>query len=156
MPRAGVREWFGLAALVLPVLLIAIDMTVLGFAVPALSEDLQPTGGQLLWIIDIYGFMLAGLLVTMGSLGDRIGRRRLLMIGAFGFGGASLLAAFSTSPEMLIAARALLGVAGATLMPSTMSLLRNMFLDQQQRMVAVAVWASAFSAGSALGPIVGG
>ena len=156
VPKAGAREWIGLAVLVLPVLLIAIDMTVLGFAVPYLTEDLRPTGGQLLWIIDIYGFMLAGLLVTMGSLGDRIGRRRLLMIGALGFGGASLLAAFSTTPEMLIAARALLGLAGATLMPSTMSLLRNLFLDDRQRMIAIAVWASGFSAGSALGPIVGG
>ena len=155
-PRAGARAWAGLGVLVLPVLLIAIDMTVLGFAVPYLSEDLAPSGGQLLWIIDIYGFVLAGLLITMGALGDRIGRRRLLLLGAAGFGGASLIAAFAPTPEILIVARALLGLAGATLMPSTLSLLRNLFLDDRQRMIAVAVWASGFSAGSALGPIVGG
>lgn len=154
--RTGLKPWLGLATLVLPVLLISIDMTVLGFAVPYLSEALSPTGNQLLWIVDIYGFMIAGLLVTMGSLGDRIGRRRLLMIGSAAFGAASAVAAFSVSAEMLIAARALLGVAGATLMPSTLSLIRHLFPDQRQRMIAVAVWASAFSAGAAFGPILGG
>ncbi|CAM3675481.1 MFS transporter [Nocardiopsis rhodophaea] len=155
-PTAGPREWAALAVLTLPVLLISVDMTVLGFAVPYLSEDLSPSAGQLLWIVDIYGFVLAGLLVTMGSLGDRIGRRKLLMFGSAGFGVASLLAAFAPTPEVLIAARALLGLAGATLMPSTMSLLRNIFLDPRQRLIAVAIWASGFSAGSALGPIIGG
>lgn len=155
-PRAGARAWVALGVLVLPVLLISVDMTVLGFAVPHLSTALSPSGTQLLWIVDIYSFMLAGLLVTMGTLGDRIGRRRLLLIGAFGFGAASLFAAFSTSAAMLIAARALLGVAGATLMPATLSLLRNIFLNRRQRLLAIAVWSSAFSAGAALGPIVGG
>ncbi|MBB6172710.1 DHA2 family multidrug resistance protein-like MFS transporter [Nocardiopsis mwathae] len=155
-PKAGPRGWAALAVLTLPVLLISVDMTVLGFAVPHLSEDLSPTAGQLLWIVDIYGFVLAGLLVTMGSLGDRIGRRRLLMIGSAGFGAASLLAAFAPTPEILIAARALLGLAGATLMPSTLSLLRNIFLDPRQRLLAIAIWASGFSAGAALGPIIGG
>ncbi|WP_374058245.1 MFS transporter [Marinitenerispora sediminis] len=153
---AGPREWLGLAVLTLPVLLIAVDMTVLGFAVPYLSADLAPTGTQLLWIVDLYSFVLAGLLVTMGTLGDRIGRRRLLMIGAAGFGAASLLAALAPSAEVLIAARALLGLAGATLMPSTLSLIRNLFLDRRQRLLAIAAWASMFSAGSALGPLVGG
>lgn len=153
---AGPREWAALAVLVLPVVLISVDMTVLGFAVPALSEALSPTSGQLLWIIDIYGFILAGLLITMGSLGDRIGRRRLLMIGSAAFGLASLLAAFSPNAETLILARALLGVAGASLMPSTLSLLRNIFLDPRQRLLAIAIWASGFSAGAALGPILGG
>ena len=153
---AGPREWAALAVLVLPVLLISVDMTVLGFAVPALSEALGPTSGQLLWIIDIYGFILAGLLITMGSLGDRIGRRRLLMIGSAAFGTASLLAAFSPNAEVLIAARALLGVAGASLMPSTLSLLRNIFLDPRQRLLAIAIWASGFSGGAALGPVLGG
>lgn len=155
-PRARARAWISLGVLVLPVLLISVDMTVLGFAVPHLSTDLGPSGTQLLWIVDIYSFMLAGLLVTMGTLGDRIGRRRLLLVGAFGFGVASLVAAFSTSPEMLIAARALLGIAGATLMPATLSLLRNIFLNRRQRLLAIAVWSSAFSAGAALGPVLGG
>ncbi|MBO8201737.1 MFS transporter [Streptomyces smyrnaeus] len=154
--KAGPREWAGLLILTLPVLLIAIDLTVLGFAVPALSEDLAPSSTQLLWLVDIYSFVLAGLLVTMGTLGDRIGRRKLLMIGCAGFGVASALAAYAPSAGALIAARVLLGVAGATLMPSTLSLLRNMFRDERQRMVAVAAWGSAFSAGSALGPVVGG
>ena len=153
---AGPREWAALAVLVLPVVLISVDMTVLGFAVPDLSEELRPTSGQLLWIIDIYGFVLAGLLVTMGSLGDRVGRRRLLMAGSAAFGAASLLAAFAPTPEVLVAARAMLGVAGASLMPSTLSLLRNMFLDARQRLLAIAIWASGFSAGAALGPILGG
>jgi DHA2 family multidrug resistance protein-like MFS transporter len=154
--RAGRREWIGLAVLMLPTLLIAMDITVLHLAVPALSADLRPSGSQLLWITDIYGFMIAGSLITMGTLGDRIGRRRLLLIGAAAFGAASIVAAFSTSAGMLIAARALLGVAGATLMPSTMSLIRNMFLDPAQRTVAIGVWVSGFSVGSAIGPLIGG
>ena len=153
---AGPREWAALAVLVLPVLLISVDMTVLGFAVPALSETLRPSSGQLLWIIDIYGLVLAGLLITMGSLGDRIGRRRLLMGGSAAFGTASLMAAFAPTPEVLIIARALLGVAGATLMPSTLSLVRNIFLDARQRLLAIAIWGSGFSGGAALGPILGG
>ncbi|MGW8380889.1 MFS transporter [Streptomyces sp. ODS28] len=155
-PRAGLREWAGLVILTLPVLLIAIDLTVLGFAVPQLSEDLSPSSTQLLWLVDIYSFVLAGLLVTMGTLGDRIGRRKLLMIGCAGFGAASLLAAYAPSAAALIASRALLGVAGATLMPSTLSLLRNMFREERQRLTAIAAWGSAFAAGSALGPVVGG
>jgi DHA2 family multidrug resistance protein-like MFS transporter len=124
--------------------------------VPAISADLQPSSTQLLWIIDIYGFMVAGSLITMGTLGDRIGRRRLLMIGAAAFGVVSLLAAFSTSPEMLILSRALLGIAGATLAPSTLSLIFHMFQDPRQRSVAIGVWIGAFSAGSAIGPVLGG
>jgi len=155
-PRAGRREWIGLAVLMLPTLLIAMDITVLHLAVPSLSADLQPSSSQLLWITDIYGFMIAGSLITMGTLGDRIGRRKLLLLGAAAFGVASALAAFSTSAEMLIATRALLGVAGATLMPSTMSLIRNMFLDPHQRTAAIGIWVSGFSVGSAVGPLVGG
>jgi MFS transporter, DHA2 family, multidrug resistance protein len=155
-PRAGARGWAALAALVLPVVLIAVDMTVLSFAVPHLTADLAPTGSQLLWIVDIYSFVLAGLLVTMGTLGDRIGRRRLLLIGSVGFGIASLMAAYAPSAMALIGARALLGLAGATLMPSTLSLIRNIFLDRRERMIAIAAWSAAFSAGAALGPIVGG
>jgi DHA2 family multidrug resistance protein-like MFS transporter len=155
-PLAGRREWIGLAVLTLACLLYVMDLTVLHLAIPKISEDLQPSSAQLLWIIDIYGFMVAGFLITMGTLGDRIGRRKLLLIGAAAFGVLSLLAAFSNSPEMLIVSRALLGIAGATLAPSTLSLIFNMFKDQRQRSVAIAVWISAFSAGSAIGPVLGG
>jgi DHA2 family multidrug resistance protein-like MFS transporter len=155
-PRAGRREWLGLAVLALPCLVYAMDLTVLNLALPKLSEDLQPSSAQLLWIVDIYGFLVAGLLVTMGTLGDRIGRRRLLLAGAAAFAVASVLAAWSTSAGMLIAARALLGVAGATLAPSTLSLIRNMFADPRQRTVAVSVWITSFAVGGAVGPLVGG
>ena len=155
-PTAGRREWIGLAVIALACVLYVMDLTVLHLAVPAISADLRPSSAQLLWIIDIYGFLVAGSLITMGSLGDRIGRRRLLMIGAAAFGFASVLAAFSTSAEMLIATRALLGIAGATLAPSTLSLIRNMFLDPQQRTVAISVWITSFSVGAAIGPLLGG
>jgi MFS transporter, DHA2 family, multidrug resistance protein len=154
--RAGRREWIGLAVIALPALLYSMDLTVLYLAVPSLTRDLDPSAAQLLWITDIYGFLIAGLLITMGKLGDRIGRRRLLMIGAAGFGAASVLAAFSTSAEMLIAARALLGVAAATLGPSTLSLISNMFRDPRQRSVAIGLWVTSYSAGAAIGPLVGG
>lgn len=150
------RRWSALAVLALPVLLISVDMTVLGIAVPALTADLDPTSTQLLWIVDTYSFLLAGLLVLMGNLGDRIGRRRLLMAGTVAFGTASAVAAFATTPETLIAARALLGLGGATLMPSTLALLRSVFPDPQERRLAIAVWAAAFSGGAAVGPVVGG
>src|ERR687894_1037389 len=155
-PRAGRREWIGLAVIALPCMLYSMDLTVLNLAVPALSADLQPSSAQLLWILDIYGFLVAGSLITMGTLGDRIGRRRLLLIGGAAFGLASIIAAFSTSAEMLIASRAVLGVAGATLMPSTLSLIRNMFLDPRQRTFAIGVWITSYSVGGAIGPLVGG
>jgi MFS transporter, DHA2 family, multidrug resistance protein len=154
--RAGRREWIGLAVIALPCLLYSMDLTVLNVAVPHLSADLKPSSSQLLWIIDIYGFLVAGFLITMGTLGDRIGRRRLLLIGAVAFGAGSVLAAFSTSAEMLIAARALLGVAGATLAPSTLSLIFNMFHDPHQRTFAIGVWIASYSAGAVIGPVVGG
>lgn len=155
-PRATRREWIGLTVLALPCLLYAMDLTVLNLAVPRLSADLRPSSVQVLWIVDIYGFMLAGSLIIMGALGDRFGRRRLLLAGAAAFGAASVLAAFSVSAGMLIAARAVLGVAAATLAPSTLSLIRNMFLDPRQRQLAVAVWITSFSAGGAIGPLLGG
>src|SRR5215475_364652 len=155
-PRAGRREWIGLGVIALPCLLYSMDLTVLNLAVPKLSAALRPSAAQLLWIVDIYGFIVAGSLITMGTLGDRIGRRRLLLIGAAAFGCASVLAAFSTSAEMLIAARAVLGVAGATLMPSTMSLIRNMFHDPRQRTTAIGIWTTSFSIGGILGPLLGG
>jgi DHA2 family multidrug resistance protein-like MFS transporter len=154
--KATRREWFGLGVIALPCLLYSMDLTVLNLATPHLSADLEPTGSQLLWIVDIYGFLLAGFLVTMGTLGDRIGRRRLLLMGAVAFGAASVLAAFSTSPHMLIAARAVLGIAAATLAPSTLSLIRNMFLDERERTFAIGVWIASFSAGGAIGPLIGG
>ncbi|GIT79442.1 MFS transporter [Leifsonia sp. LS1] len=155
-PRAGAREWVALAVLMLPVLLVSVDNTVLSFALPAISQALEPSGTGMLWIIDAYPLVLAGLLVSMGSLGDRIGRRKLLMIGATGFALVSVGAAFAPTTELLIAARASLGFFGAMLMPSTLSLLRSVFVDREQRRLAIAVWASGFAAGSALGPIVGG
>jgi DHA2 family multidrug resistance protein-like MFS transporter len=154
--RAGRREWLGLAVIALPCVLYSMDLTVLNLAVPRLSEDLRPTAAQLLWIVDIYGFMVAGSLITMGTLGDRIGRRRLLMIGAAAFGVASVIAAFSNSAAMLIATRALLGLAGATLAPSTLSLIRNMFLDPQERTAAIGIWVTGYSVGAAIGPLLGG
>ncbi|HXT96650.1 MAG TPA: MFS transporter [Polyangia bacterium] len=154
--RATRRAWIGLAVLALPCLLYAMDLTVLNLALPRLSEDLRPSSAKLLWIVDIYGFFVAAMLVTMGNLGDRIGRRRLLLIGAAAFGAASVLAAFSRSAGMLIAARAVLGVAGATLAPSTLSLIRNMFLDPRQRRTAIGVWISSYSVGGAMGPLLGG
>ncbi len=154
--RAGRRDWIGLAVLLLACVVYSMDLTVLYLALPELSEDLEPSSAQLLWIADIYGFMVAGLLITMGTLGDRIGRRRLLLIGAAAFAVASLLAAFSTSAEMLIASRALLGIAGATVAPSTLSLIRNMFPDSGQRTFAIGMWITAYSLGGALGPLLGG
>lgn len=154
--RAGRRAWIGLAVLTLPTLLLALDMTVLHLAIPSLSADLRPSSTQLLWILDIYGFLIAGSLITMGTIGDRIGRRRLLLIGAAAFGIASVVAAFSRNAEMLIATRALLGIAGATLMPSTLSLIRNMFVDARQRTMAIGVWMTTFMVGTAIGPLVGG
>ncbi|MFF2394424.1 MFS transporter [Nocardia sp. NPDC055165] len=154
--RATPREWAGLGVLALALLLLAVDATVLDLAVPAISADLAPSTPQLLWIIDVYSFVLAGLLVVMGNLGDRIGRRKLLLIGAVGFGIASALAAWAVSPEMLIAARVLQGVAGATLMPATLGLIRSMFQNPRQRTVAIGVWSAMAGGGAAAGPLVGG
>lgn len=144
-PRPG--RWLALAVLVLAVLLVGVDATVLGLATPFLSEDLRPSGAQLLWIGDIYSFVIAGLLVSMGSLGDRIGRKKLLLIGSVGFGAMSVLAAYASSAEMMIAARALQGVAGATLMPATLALIRNLFHDPRERSLAIGIWGAMASAG---------
>ncbi|MCI3222462.1 MFS transporter [Streptomyces sp. NP-1717] len=155
-PRRHPGRWLALSVLVLAVLLVAVDATVLGLATPFLSEDLKPSGTQLLWIGDIYSFVIAGLLVSMGSLGDRIGRKKLLLTGAVAFGAVSVLNAYATTPEMMIVARALLGVAGATLMPSTLALIRNIFHDPRERSLAIGIWGAAASAGAAVGPVVGG
>ncbi|WP_051116366.1 MFS transporter [Amycolatopsis nigrescens] len=155
-PRAGRREFIGLAVLCLPTILVALDMSVLYLALPHLGGDLGASSIQQLWITDVYGFMLAGLLVTMGTLGDRIGRKRLLLIGGTCFAIASVLTAYSTSPEMLIATRALLGIAGSSIMPSTMALISVMFQDRKQNAMAIGVWMGCFMGGTALGPVVGG
>ncbi|MBP2475409.1 DHA2 family multidrug resistance protein-like MFS transporter [Crossiella equi] len=149
-------RWVALSALVLAVLLIAVDGTVLHLALPMITEELKPSSQELLWIGDIYSFVLAGLLVTMGTLGDRIGRKKLLLVGAVAFGLISVLAAFATSSAMLIAARALLGLAGATIMPSTLSIIRNLFTDDRERVLAIGIWGAMTSAGAAVGPVVGG
>ncbi|MEU6102660.1 MFS transporter [Streptomyces flaveolus] len=149
-------RWLALSVLVLAVLLVAVDATVLGLATPYISEDLAPSGTQLLWIGDVYSFVIAGLLVSMGSLGDRIGRKRILLIGATAFGLISVLNAYASTPELMIVARALLGVAGATLMPATLALIRNLFHDPRERSLAVGIWGATASAGTAVGPIVGG
>ncbi|OIJ66692.1 MFS transporter [Streptomyces mangrovisoli] len=149
-------RWLALGVLVLAVLLVAVDATVLGLATPYISEDLNPTGTQLLWIGDVYSFVIAGLLVSMGSLGDRIGRKRILLGGATAFGAISVLNAYATTPESMIAARALLGVAGATLMPATLALIRNLFHDPRERSLAVGIWGATASAGTAVGPVLGG
>ncbi|MEV6709634.1 MFS transporter [Micromonospora wenchangensis] len=150
------RRWAALAVLAAAVLLLAVDGTVLSLAVPALTASLAPTAEQVLWIGDIYSLTLAGLLVLMGNLADRFGRKRVLLVGSVAFGAASLLAAFAPSAPALIGARLLLGVAGATLMPSTLSLIRNIFTDSGERTRAIAIWSTAFGAGSAVGPLVGG
>jgi DHA2 family multidrug resistance protein-like MFS transporter len=154
--RAGRKEWIALGVLALPLLLVSMDVSVLYFAVPFISADLGVSATEQLWIFDIYGFVLAGLLITMGSLGDRIGRRRLLLFGAVAFGCASIAAAYAQNPEQLIAARAVLGIGGATLMPSTLALIRNMFHDPAQRSKAIAFWSAVMMGGISLGPVLGG
>ena len=155
-PRAGRREWTALAVLCLPLLIVSMDVSVLFFAVPHIAEALDPTATQVLWMFDVYGFVLAGLLLTMGNLADRIGRRRLLLLGATAFGLASLLAAWAPSAEWLIAARALMGVGGATLMPSTLALVRNLFADPGERARAVGVWSAVMAGGVGIGPVISG
>ncbi|MBM7787038.1 MFS transporter [Tenggerimyces flavus] len=150
------RRWLGLAVLALPILLLALDNSVLFLAGPQLAADLRPSGPQLLWILDVYGFLIAGFLVTMGGLADRIGARRLILVGAVAFGALSILGAYSTSAEMLIVSRALLGVAAATLMPASLVLVRQLFTDPRERGLAFGIWTACFSGGTVLGPVVGG
>jgi DHA2 family multidrug resistance protein-like MFS transporter len=154
--RAGRHQWLAMAILALPCLLYSMDLTVLNLAMPEISADLQPSSTQLLWIVDIYGFILAAALVPMGVFGDRIGRRRLLLWGAFAFGAASCAAAFAGSAAQLIAARALMGLAAATLAPSTLSMISNLFPHPDDRRKAIGLWIASFSSGGALGPLFGG
>ncbi|WP_105384999.1 MFS transporter [Neorhizobium alkalisoli] len=153
---AGRREWIGACVLSIACLIYSMDLSILFLAIPAIVADLDPSASELLWINDIYGFMVAGFLVTMGTLGDRIGRRRVLLIGAAAFGVASALAAFSTTAQQLIASRALLGIAGATIAPSTLSLIVNLFKDEAERNRAIGIWGTAFALGGLIGPLLGG
>lgn len=153
---AGRREWTALGVLCLPLLIVSMDVSVLFFAVPQIAAGLEPTAAQLLWVFDIYGFVLAGLLLTMGTVADRIGRRRLLLLGALAFGAASVLAAYAPSAEWLIVARALLGVGGSTLMPSTLAIIRNLFTDPAERAKAVGIWSAVLAGGVGIGPVVAG
>ncbi|MFC7713578.1 MFS transporter [Nonomuraea recticatena] len=155
-PVSRTRRWAALATLCLAVSLIAIDGTVLHLAIPRLTEALQPTSTQILWIADIYGFVLGGLLITAGNAGDRFGRKRVLLIGVAAFGLASLATAYAPTAELLIVARAVLGVAGATIMPSTLSIIRNLFTDPRERTTAIGLWSSVTTAGAAAGPLLGG
>jgi MFS transporter, DHA2 family, multidrug resistance protein len=154
--KAGWKQWTGLAILMLPVLLISTTVTVLFFALPSLTVELEPSGTQQLWIVDIYAFLLAGLLIPMGNLGDRIGRRRLLLLGAVVFGLTSAIAAYAPTAELLIVARGLQGAAAATLMPPTLALIRVLFTNARQLQMAIAIWAAVFTLGSVAGPIIGG
>lgn len=153
---ATMREWIGLGIIALPCMLYTMDLTILNLAVPAITRELMPSAAQLLWIVDIYGFIVAGSLLVMGTLGDRIGRRRLLMAGATSFALVSILAGLASNAPTLIAARALLGLAGATLAPSTLSLITSMFRQDRQRTLAVSIWIASFSFGASVGPVVGG
>lgn len=155
-PKAGRREWIGLAVLALPTLLVSLDTFVMLLALPPVAAGLGASSSQQLWIMDVYGFMVAGFMITMGSLGDRIGRRRLLLIAAVVFGAASVLAAYSTTPGMLIGSRALLGVAGAAITPCTLSLVMNLFRDPRQQASAIGIWGGCFTVGAVIGPVVGG
>jgi DHA2 family multidrug resistance protein-like MFS transporter len=150
------KRWLALSVLMLPVLLVTIDNTVLGFALPKIAEALRPSASQQLWMIDAYSLVLAGLLVSMGSLGDRVGHRKLLLVGSLGFAIISVLTAYSDTATQLIAGRACMGVFGAMLMPSTLALIRSVFEDREERRLAVAIWATTLTVGSALGPLVGG
>lgn len=154
--RAGRKEWIALCVLCLPLMVVSMDVSVLFFAAPDIALDLRPTATEQLWIFDIYGFILAGLLLTMGAIGDRIGRRRLLMIGSVGFALCSLFAAFAQTSESLILARGILGIGGATLMPSTLALVRTMFQDPDQRTKALSIWSAVMASGVSVGPIIGG
>ncbi|MGW0178301.1 MFS transporter [Nocardia sp. NPDC003345] len=152
----GLRSWLGLLIVLGPVLLVSMDGSILFLAMPRISQALTPSADQALWILDVYGFAVGSLLIAFGNIGDRYGRLRLLMIGTALFGLASAAAAFAPGPELLIAARALMGIAGATLLPSALAVLRELFPDDRRRAQAIGIFAAAFAAGFAIGPVVGG
>ncbi|WP_086728107.1 MFS transporter [Streptomyces carpinensis] len=153
---AGANRWVVLVVLCVSLLLVAVDATVLHVAVPAVTEDLRPGAIELLWIVDTYPLVCASLLILFGTLGDRVGRRRILLLGYGLFGVASAVAAFSPNPQMLIFARALLGVGGAMIMPATLSILRQVFPDRRERALAIGVWSAVAAVGAAVGPLLGG
>ena len=156
VPRTGAKQWWGLAVLVIPSTLLFMMLTILFLAAPNMAADLRPTSAQLLWILDIYGFVMAGFLVAMGVLGDRVGKRRLMVIGAIVFGIVSIAAAMTTSPELMIVWRAILGLGGAMMLPSTLGLIFVLFAEPKARGIAIGVWAGGISAGVALGPLLSG
>ncbi|MFJ5839280.1 MFS transporter [Streptomyces shenzhenensis] len=153
---AGANRWVVLVVLCVSLLLVALDATVLHVAVPAVTEDLKPGAIALLWIVDVYPLVCASLLILFGTLGDRVGRRRILLLGYALFGVASALAAAASSAEVLILARALLGVGGAMIMPATLSILRQVFPDRRERALAIGVWSAVAAVGAAVGPLLGG
>ncbi|MGW8065723.1 MFS transporter [Streptomyces ziwulingensis] len=153
---AGANRWVVLVVLCVSLLLVAVDATVLHVAVPAVTEDLRPGAIELLWIVDAYPLVCASLLILFGTLGDRVGRRRVLLLGYALFGVASALAAVADSAQVLILARALLGVGGAMIMPATLSILRQVFPDRRERALAIGVWSAVAAVGAAVGPLVGG
>ncbi|NUK09157.1 MFS transporter [Streptomyces lunaelactis] len=152
----GANRWVVLVVLCISLLLVTLDATVLHVAVPAVTEDLRPSGVELLWIVDAYPLICAALLILFGTLGDRVGRRRVLLIGYGIFGAASAVAALATTPEVLIGARALLGVGGAMIMPATLSILRAVFPDRRERAMAIGIWTAVAAVGAATGPVIGG
>src|SRR4051794_28688923 len=161
MPAGPVRRRtrdprLALALLSLPSLLIAIDISVLAVALPRMAADLHPSPTELLWMNDIYGFMVGGTMITMGAVGDRIGRRRLIVACAAVFALASAAAAFSTEPWMVIVSRAVMGIAGAAIMPASMALIGQLFADPKARISAMGVYMTCFLAGMAVAPLIGG
>ncbi|MGW5284102.1 MFS transporter [Streptomyces collinus] len=155
-PAAGANRWVVLVVLCVSLLLVALDATVLHVAVPAVTEDLRPGAMELLWIVDVYPLVCASLLILFGTLGDRIGRRRVLLLGYALFGVASAVAALAPSAPTLILARALLGVGGAMIMPATLSILRQVFPDRRERALAIGIWSAVAAVGAAVGPLLGG
>jgi DHA2 family multidrug resistance protein-like MFS transporter len=154
--NTSARKWGTFTVCLLAALVPNIDLTALNQAIPHLSADLDPTSTQILWIADAYGFALAGLLITMGAIGDRIGHKKLLLMGTALFAAASAVTAYAPSAELLIAARAVLGVAGATLMPSGLSLIRRAFTEPKERTMAVGAFSGVAGLAVGLGPVLGG
>lgn len=150
------RRWWVLLTVSAGLLLISVDMTVLYTALPTLTGDLHADASQKLWIINAYPLVSAGLLLGTGTLGDRVGHKRLFLAGLVIFGAASTMAAFASSPGMLITARAFLAVGAATMMPSTLALIRLTFEDERERGVAIGIWGTTSVVGTALGPVLGG